>query len=196
LRSNPFSTRFIRPSAARYVFPAGTNADSLIAGLEQTGWIGEIIGPHGSGKSTLVQTLLPHLKEAGRALEFYSLHEFQRRMPADQLKAVQWTSRTQIVVDGYEQLGFLQRIRLRRKCRKWHAGLLVTAHAPTGLPLLCRTETSRELARQIVAGLLADDDDMQIGPEEADLAFVETGGNLREMLLRLYDVFEQRNAAS
>ncbi len=72
--SNPFATRHTRPEAREYLFPPDANADSLIARLSASAWWGQITGPHGSGKSTLVQTLLPRLQAAGRAVDFYAFH--------------------------------------------------------------------------------------------------------------------------
>ena len=72
--SNPFATRYTRPDASEYLFPPDGGADLLIARLRESAWWGQITGPHGSGKSTLVQTLLPHLEAAGRAVDFYAFH--------------------------------------------------------------------------------------------------------------------------
>ena len=72
--SNPFATRYTRPDAGEYLFPPDAGADLLIARLRQSAWWGQITGPHGSGKSTLVQTLLPHLQAAGRAVDLYAFH--------------------------------------------------------------------------------------------------------------------------
>ena len=62
---NPFATRFVRPGVIPYRFDDRRTVADLVATLREHGWRGEIIGPHGSGKSTLVQTLIPALQEAG-----------------------------------------------------------------------------------------------------------------------------------
>ncbi len=56
-QSNPFSTRFVRPGALAYRFPPGESAATLVERLAASGWRGQIVGPHGSGKSTLVAAL-------------------------------------------------------------------------------------------------------------------------------------------
>ena len=58
---NPFSTRHVRPGAIGYRFPAGKSAAVLIARLEKNDWQGQIVGPHGSGKSALVATLIAEI---------------------------------------------------------------------------------------------------------------------------------------
>src|SRR5579859_6457327 len=79
-RSNPFSTRCVRPGAIPFRFPPGESAATMVDRLERQGWWGQIVGPHGSGKSTLLAALLPELRRR-RALVTTSLHEDRRRLP-------------------------------------------------------------------------------------------------------------------
>lgn len=192
LPSNPFSTRFISPDADSYLFPEGTDAMRLVDRLRETGWWGQIIGPHGSGKTTLLHTLAPRLEEAGRRVEFYVLRQSGRRRAVPRRVRRTWSRQTQVVIDGYEQLGWLGRTRLKRNCRTRGAGLLVTAHDPIGLPQIWRSETSFELAQTLVARLLPSGYASWITPEDVSSAFETHRGNLRELLLSLYDVFEDK----
>ena len=59
---NPFSTRYTRPGAIPFRFPPGTSADGLVEQLRRQQWRGAIVGPHGSGKSSLVAALVPPLR--------------------------------------------------------------------------------------------------------------------------------------
>lgn len=60
--SNPFSTRFIRPGATTYRFPIGVSAASLAEEfLAQHQGRAAIVGPHGSGKTSLLYALAPYL---------------------------------------------------------------------------------------------------------------------------------------
>lgn len=194
--SNPFSTRYIGPDADRYLFPEGIDAMKLVAKLRETGWWGQVVGPHGSGKTTLLHTLMPRIKEAGRPVEVYVLRQSDRRLAIPRSVRRGWNSRAQVIVDGYEQLDWLRRARLKRSCRSRGAGLLVTAHDPIGLPHLWTAETSLELAQSLVARLLPPEYTSWITTEDVNGAFASHRGNLREMLLSLYDVFEDRAKAA
>jgi energy-coupling factor transporter ATP-binding protein EcfA2 len=194
--TNPFSTRFITPGAVPFVFPPQVDAPTLISRLAIQGWWGQIVGPHGSGKSTLLKSLLPLLKKADRHAALYRLTAGQRPLHSPRREAAHWNEHTLVVVDGYEQLGWLEQWRLRHSCRQRGAGLLVTAHQPmAGLPMLLTTETTREIAREVVARLL-NGASHWISDAEIEHAFLDSQGNLREMLFKLYDSFEQRHVAS
>ncbi len=189
--SNPFATRYTRPNAGEFLFPAAADAETLVARLRDCGWRGQITGPHGSGKSTLVHTLLPRLRTARRRVEFYLL-----RAPSTPWRdsIASWNAATQIVIDGGEQLGWLQRTWFQWQCSRRGAGLLVTAHGDLGLPQLYRTETSVELTQRIVARLLGEADAEWLRPEHVERLLAEHRGNVREVLFALYDLYEQRQA--
>jgi hypothetical protein len=194
--TNPFATAFVRPGALPYLFEEDASHELLIADLRSSGWWGQIVGPHGSGKSTLLATLLPLLEEAGRQPVCFTLHEGQRSLPPAASENTCWNNHTQVIVDGYEQLGWLARWRLKLTCRCRRAGLLVTAHKNVGLPKLWQTATSDELAWQLVSQL------MNISPTTLGEAVITRadviacrhrhGENLREALFELYDLYEHR----
>ena len=176
LSHNPFCTRHVRPGAIPFRFPDGLDEKGLADRLEANGWRGQIVGPHGSGKSTLLEALLPELRRR-RAVVRVELHYRERRLPAEAWATGEGTL---LVIDGYEQLGWWTRRRVRRHCRS----LLVTTHRGQGLLDLYRTGVTAELAGAIVRGLHAD--------EVPDLAsrLAYHRGNLREVLFELYDRYE------
>lgn len=192
--SNPFATRFVRPGAVPYVFPPGCDAAQLVAQLRAHSWWGQVVGRHGSGKSTLLATLLPHLTAADRHVEYVRVRPYEPGWPGDRQRWQQWTERTQVVVDGYEQLGWWQRWLLRRACRRQRAGLLVSVHRPRRFPVLWTTETSESLAQAVVAQLLPAAHRHRITPDDVRAAFAAHAGDLRETLFALYDVYEERAA--
>ncbi len=189
-RGNPFATRHTRPGSLPFLFPAGEDVAQLIERLRTAGWWGEIVGPHGSGKSTLLAALEPELKKAGRQVLRNSLHDGQRQLPADVWRQ-RFTSHTQLVIDGYEQLGRWQRWRIKRRCKLSNCGLLATVHSSAGLPELYRTSPDLEMAVRIVQSLLSDED-RTISADQITACFRAHHGNLREMLFALYDVYERR----
>jgi hypothetical protein len=188
-RSNPFSTRFIRPGAVPFLFGPDESAERLVSRLAGQAWRGQIIGPHGSGKSTLLTALAGPLTAAGRRLWHVSLHNDERRLPRGWSQEVRSQQANTIVVDGYEQLAAWQRCSLRMKCRFRGWGLLITAHSDVGLPTIYQTTSDLATARKVVDSLLTEEAG-RLTPEQVATAYSEAGGNVREALFRLYDVWD------
>ena len=186
--NNPFSTCYIRPSAFEYIFHE-ESLDVLLDRLRKNDWQGQIIGRHGVGKSTLLASLLPHLKNAGRQIVFHALHNQPNERLPPAWKKANWDESTQVVLDGYEQLSWWGRRRLCRRCRK--AGLLVTTHHDLGLPELCRLRPSLKLARKITSQLHSG----PIPEQTLTRAYEQTQGDIREMLFQLYDWYEEQRFA-
>jgi len=199
--SNPFATRFIRPGAIDYLFPAGQSIDSLLTTLRGNHWWGEIVGPHGSGKSTLVAALLPALKAAGREVARFILTPDDGDRPECLAPLCAYATladqplgpSSQLILDGYEQISWWWRRRIQVLCRKRGAGLLVTTHQPLDLPPLIQTQPTDQLAQQVVRRLLPPGD-TTITPADVTAAFDKTDGNLRETLFALFDVYQSRRA--
>lgn len=188
--ANPFSTRYVRPGAVPYVFDDEQNAASLLERLSQLGWCAQIVGPHGSGKSTLVAHLVEQLGRAARPAHVLSLHDGQRRPPRDWMTRAVQEGVAMIVVDGYEQLSRWSRFRLRRACRRHGWGLLVTAHRDVGLPTLLETSTTLQKAYAVVERIAPDAS--SLGQDVIERCYTASGGNMRETLFLLYDEFEKR----
>ena len=192
---NPFATRFTRPGAVGYLFPPGQSAVGTLDLLRNNNWWGEVIGPHGSGKSSLLAELLPLLEATGRRVALYSLHQGDRTLPIAKADVAAWNEETQVVVDGYEQLSWWSKRRLQSQVKSRQAGLLVTAHQPMGLPSLFATQPTLALARQIVAEVQKIDPDKTLTDADVAAAFAAHGANLREMLFSLYDVYQRRHSS-
>ncbi|HVX09644.1 MAG TPA: hypothetical protein VHC22_00445 [Pirellulales bacterium] len=190
---NPFSTRRTRPGAMRFRFDHGEDETTVVERLRALDWWAQIVGPHGSGKSTLVAALRPALAAAGRDVRLVGLHQGDRRLPISVEEWRRFTPATQLIVDGYEQLGPFARWRVARRCRRQGCGLLVTTHTDLGFTTLFTTDPCLDLAVALVRQLLPPGDDT-IGDTDIEAAWRANGGNLREMLFALYDLFEQRRA--
>ena len=188
---NPFSTRHVRPGAIPYRFPAGQSTAGLVERLRNNHWRGQIVGPHGSGKSALVAALVAGIERAGRPTLLIELHDRQRRLPLSPGRMRGLALGTVVVVDGYEQLALWRRLVLKRFCRRRGLGLVATSHESVGLPDLCRTTTSLPLAREIVEQLLGEDPS-PVTPGEVNERFKLHRGNMREILFDLYDLYERR----
>lgn len=188
---NPFSTRCVRPGAVPFLFPEGDDAQQLVGRLREQGWWGAVLGPHGSGKSALVATLVEAMERLPRRVLRVELHDRERHLPDHARRTLAQDPPEQLVVDGYEQLGRLARWRLRRHCRRRGLGLLASAHRPVGLPELYRTQVDLDLAQRLVEHLQAGHEPL-VGPDDVAAAHARHGENLRELLFALYDLYESR----
>ena len=200
---NPFATRFVRPGAQSFLFPEGETVEALVDHLRAGAWWGEIVGPHGAGKSTLLTTLVPHLREAGRHVILVTLRDGQRRLPSQQLAETAQQPDALLVVDGYEQLGRVRRWQLKRRCRRRGYGLLVTAHAPVGLPHLYQVTPSLDVVQRVVqhvVGAHRSDSppasSILITAADVEACFALRAGDVRETLFDLYNLYERRRRQS
>lgn len=192
MSSNPFATRFIRPGAIPFLFLDGDSAESIVDRLKSHNWWGQIIGPHGSGKSTLLATLTPLLESAGRSVLSLKIGPRERKLPPIDVASLSPT--TQIIIDGYEQLSWWSKWKLRHLAHTAKAGLLVTAHANAGLPMVYQTMPNEAVA-QAVVDRLTDAARLPIPEAEISAAYHSTGGDIRETLFKLFDVHEQRQSS-
>lgn len=186
--SNPFATRHTRPGALDFVLPPGVTLADLVERLRTSGWRGEIVGPHGTGKSTLLAAVIPELRAAGREVQQVTLSAGQSQLPITAEEAARWTAATQLVLDGYEQLGWPSRLWLQATLASTGAGLLLTTHEPQGYPLLFTTKVDADLAWSVVSRLLPEPPPCISRDRVA--ALLEThAGNMREVLFSLYDLY-------
>jgi len=195
LGDNPFATCRTRPGTLPFLFEAGQcdahSLDELVARWIAHRRRGAVVGPHGSGKSTLLAALLPVLRRSGLPLVHVELHDGQRCLPSDAWARVGADTDCVLVIDGYEQLSWLQRLRLAAWSRLG-GGLLITSHLPTWLPTICLLQPSLAAAQAIVRALQADQLEV-ITPSDVAAAFADHRGDLREMLFALYDLYESRH---
>jgi ABC-type branched-subunit amino acid transport system ATPase component len=188
---NPFTASRIRPGAIPFLFANGDEDQprSIVDRLRQYNWRGQIIGPHGSGKSTLIESLIASLNDAGRSLARFALHADQRRLPVGWRGQLGKNGCTQVIIDGFEQLHFLQRWLVRAACRLSRNGLLVTAHKSVGLPTIHQTFSSFAIVERVLENLWSD------YRQHFDCGAIRQSyqrhqGNTREVLFDMYDLYE------
>jgi len=194
-RTNPFSTRFTRPGALPFVFPPGDGMAAVLARLRQTAWTGSVAGPHGSGKSTLLYALARELPAAGRRWRLLERRagESSPRLPPDSLTldSLPLGKDSILLVDGYDGLARAWRRRIRRLCRQSGSGLVVTEHRRATLPLLFQTRVTAPIAERVIEQLIGRERAAELG-EEITGQLETSGGNLRDVLFALYDLYESR----
>lgn len=187
---NPFSTRFVKPGAIPFYFEKPASASLLVDRLAANGWCGQIIGPHGSGKSTLVETLKPSIP---REIHGVTLHvkDNKREIFSSLMEKVTCLGEEHLLVlDGFEQLSPGQRKEMVQVCCQRKVGMLVTAHEDLGLPTLFQVSPVKEVLHRVVQRLLSESA-IKIPQEVIDAAFLKYQPDLREALFSLYDQYER-----
>ena len=178
---NPF--RVDRVLTLRY----RADLDAVVARFAALGHRAALVGPHGSGKSTLREDLGRRLDRDGWTVRTIGLHADEPLPPRAtwrELAAFQAAgARHLVAIDGAEQLGPWRWWRLRRRL----AGpLLITTHRPGRLPTLHHHAVDPTLLRSLVADLVGPADAARLGPR-CDALFAHHRGNLRDCLRALYD---------
>lgn len=180
-RDNPFSTdRVLR---IRYE-PRGATWDELLTRFVTLGFRGAVIGHHGAGKTTFVEDFAERLPSLGLQPRLVWLHDRSGREERRGLfrVAAGLAAGDCLILDGAEQLGWLQWRRLRWLARRT-GGLLITQHARGRLPTFWRCETDVELLADIVCRLQPEAG----GKHSLAKLYRQHRGNLREVLRTLYD---------
>ncbi len=187
---NPFCSRRIKPGAIPFYFPEGMSNQTLVEILCLNAWCGQIIGPHGSGKSTLLASLLPEVEKCGRRIVHLELQDGVRNLPLSDEDFASMDEKTQLAIDGYEQLSYWVRRKIRRKSEKQKFGVIVLGHEPLEYPPLYQTSCELSTAKLIVSRLL-ENTIVRIPDSVVEEHFRQNHENLREMLFSLYDVYEE-----
>ncbi len=104
-----------------------------------------------------------------------------------------------LVIDGYEQLSLGRRLVVLAGTKVRGVQLLVTSHRPTMLGSLCNLSVSVSIARQILSQVPAENDDLAtvidaVSDAELQRYLDEFAGNMREVLMKLYDRFEEQRS--
>jgi len=206
--ANPFSAAAVSGGRLPYLFAEPTDEKYLLRNLDLHQWIGQVVGPHGSGKTTLTHHLWRQAKERFPEMVQVTI----RGRNKVQRNATGEGSPCLYVVDGIERLSrldrwlflrsFSQRAQRRSGAGK-RDGLLITSHvALPWLPTLFETSfdeallnrlTDELLPKPIGTGIPGGDDDVFSGQQwkEFSCALLQQhGDNGREIFMEMYDLYE------
>lgn len=179
---NPF--RVARIEALAWRAP-GFDWEVFLARLDACGYRGAIVGPHGTGKTTLLLEAQARLAARGVTVHYVFLNEETRGKGRVVLEALREVApETVLFLDGAEQLDPLTWQWLRWRAGKIR-GLVITVHRPGRLSTLHTTERSEALLEELLAQLAGDD--WARYRARAREHFVRCGGNVREVFFSLYD---------
>ena len=175
-RDNPFASD--RVERLRYRLPEGLTWDRLLERLADLRHRAALVGPHGRGKTTLLEELAPRLTARGFRVRTVTLRQEERRMDWTRLRGL--GADDVLLLDGAELLGRFAWLRVRFACRR-AGGLIVTSHRAGLLPTLLECETTPELLAELVRELT--------GAEMKTRGlFDRHGGNLRMAFREMYDL--------
>jgi hypothetical protein len=174
-RDNPFASH--RVEKLRYRLPEGLTWDRLLERLAALRFRAALVGPHGRGKTTLLEDLAPRLTAKGFRVRIVTLRQEERRVDWKRLRGL--GPDDILFLDGAELLGRLDWLRVRLLCRRAR-GLIVTSHRPGLLPTLLECGTTPELLAGLVRELTGEE------LETAEL-FARHGGNVRMAFWEMYD---------
>ncbi|MBW8877438.1 MAG: hypothetical protein JF614_20935 [Acidobacteria bacterium] len=182
-RDNPFAAQCVQAIPYRL---SGSTWEKLLDRLAALRCRAALVGPHGRGKTTLLEELARRLDERGLRTRRIVLREGDRRLSGAQRETLfrSLTARDVLLVDGAEQFGRLAWLEVRTRSRA-AGGLVITSHRPGLLPTLYECRTTPELLAGIVADLVGREEAGRLPPAE-DL-LVRHGGNVRDALRDLYD---------
>ena len=140
---------------------------------------GQLLGPHGRGKSTLLFHICAKATaERWRVIEFRGGElDCQRQ--------------TLFIVDGVETLPKQEWRRIRECSTRGECGLLVTTHVNAGLPTLWYADVDLPTARKIVDHLLREESSFRVSDAQLDTLLKKHRHNLRLLLFELYDWYER-----
>lgn len=192
---NPFGTRYTRPGTLPFL--AGSDGAAIDAARLAREAIGRrrsaIVGPHGTGKTTLLTQMRPYLDaDAGRCRSI--------TLRSGEVSTELWRtlstvpSSGMLIVDGYEQMGSVEQLRLIVTAWRRRVRMLVTAHRPPRLfAVVARTGTSRQTARLLAAMLLEEfPAHREIMLRGFDEHWDDAEGNIRQLWATLYEQFEHQ----
>ena len=119
--TNPFSTRFFQPGAMEYAFLTHGCWDKIVDSALEGGQCKLIVGPHGSGKSTFVLSLIPKLTQrlAGGQVRLLQLSSDGTAGRKVRLDMPHWRTYQVIIIDGIEQLSWYRRWFVMWHCHRY-----------------------------------------------------------------------------
>ncbi|NWK55109.1 hypothetical protein HW115_05775 [Verrucomicrobiaceae bacterium N1E253] len=181
---NPFATDRVEQLLVFRPEWSGTSWSAIEDRWTKLGQRGALIGPHGSGKTTFLDAWEKRLMEQGGEVLRLFLNRESRELDEIAWEALEDASGKIVILDGEEQLGWLQRRRFYQ-CTASAAGVLVARHRRGKLPVLLEFEPNMELLIRCVHELAPQQ--VEALSEHLPSWWREHHGNIREVLLRCYD---------
>lgn len=183
-RDNPFSTN--RVEGILQFDPAlmGESWDEIDSRWLKLNKRAALIGPHGAGKTTFIDSFSQRLVDQGAEVLRIFLNSESPRISSRQWKELTKATGKIIILDGEEQLNQFQRWRFHRLTEE-SGGLLISRHSQGKLPIMLEFTPKIETLFHCVRKL-APEYYPQLEPD-LDQWWQDDNGNIRLILLRCYD---------
>lgn len=199
-RANPFAAETHAPGAIAWLDASGqcdhASLDAILDQLTQadlrrsTGPIlGQITGPHGTGKTTLLTHLASRARERGWCVaESRPPSTAWPTVPRD-LVAV-GTPRL-ACIDSADQMSRIRWSLVKARASMKHVSLLVTTHRDLGGVNVATLEMNVKLARRILEQLTVPAGLTLPSDAELEQMLARHSRSLRHVIFELYDVYER-----
>jgi ABC-type dipeptide/oligopeptide/nickel transport system ATPase component len=192
---NPFSTCNWRSGVIDYIFESDVDIGVIFERLTVAGGFGQIVGEHGTGKSTLLESIAKYAAAQKKLnVQKIILNSTRKKLPPDFLSSLQKIDANTIhILDGYEQLSLLAKIKLRLCRRRNKNKLIFTTHKPAPfVPVIYKTTANPEIFKNLVKNMIKNNNNFNINNYQINQIFKETKGNFRNGFFKLYDLFEEK----
>ena len=155
--------------------------------LKIQNYCGAILGPHGSGKSTLMEDIQHGLEGEGKKTQWIRIHkESEKSVKRAAIKKILACDVNTInFLDGAESLGVINWITLAYKIKKKRRTLIATTHYPCPLPRIFKTYTSQAQALELTQKLAAEYWNPTL-EAVAKNAYTKNKGDVREVFRACY----------
>ena len=172
---NPFSTQKIEnlQYIDQYILK------QLLRDFEKYKYRAAIVGKQGSGKTRLLEELLPKISLKSQLL---STEGSQLVKSIDLLSGI--VKNQLLVLDGFDSLKLYQRYLVLILTKIFQKGLLITLHHPKYLKVLVTSQVELDLAYSLVKQL---DNQIVISKNQIASIMQSNDDNLRELFFDLYD---------
>jgi len=182
---NPFRSGCVDGLAYQ---PVRSSWNEIERRLEQCRFRGAIVGPHGHGKSTLMEQIGQRFASRANRQAGYrdgNYYYFPIKPDAEQLAMLRAAIREYprlLLIDGYDLLGWRDRMRVVFRGKP----TLVTSHQRTPLATLLICRTTPTLLGELI-GRLSPEVRGLLGDEQVAELHERHAGNVRDALRELYD---------
>lgn len=182
-KDNPFRSSIL--DSLPFIFNKG-NMNTIINTLEHNNWKGAIVGPKGTGKTTLLEQIGETLTARGFKITTV------RGEKLGILKLIAYFFKRQpnsiLLIDAAENLSIFSSL-LLTPAAFLQGGVLITAHQQSLMPTLYICEPSLETLYYLTSLIIGKSN--TIDRHYLQFLFEENHGNLRNVFIKLYREFAE-----